>query len=284
MHTSWRKVAALCCVGTSVLVVVGTGSGATAAGGDDVLQVTALTGPAGGDITITLPDGADPGSIEHVSIRLFAPAGSTETALRALNLKAVAATDGSATVEIASLERGTAVIVQLHVREQSPPRTRVLRGATTAMLRPDLVVSALHAPAANALDQARRRRGRRRGAEYRHRRNGDADADAWPDAPGRGEDGDGRRRQHEGGDVRGREARDSDDRGTDGSGRERDAVRDRRDEQRRLAHDRGDRERARPLECARRCARRLRRPVQSARLRARHQSAGRDRCRAWRRR
>ena len=54
--------------------------------------------------------------------------------------------DGSATVEIASLERGTAVIVQLHVREQSPPRTRVLRGATTAMLRPDLVVAALHAP------------------------------------------------------------------------------------------------------------------------------------------
>ncbi len=38
-------------------------------------------------------------------------------------------------VEFASLERGTAVIVQLHVREQSR-QNAVLRGDPTAMLRP----------------------------------------------------------------------------------------------------------------------------------------------------
>lgn len=146
MHTSWRKVAARCCVATSVLVALGTGSGAIAAGGEDVLQVTALTGPAGGDITITLPDGTDPGSIEHASIRLFPPAGSAENDSRVLNLKRLTAPNGSATVEIASLERGTAVVVQLHIREQNPPRTQILRGVTTAKLRPDLVVLALHAP------------------------------------------------------------------------------------------------------------------------------------------
>ena len=146
MHTSWRKVAALCCVGTSVLVALGTGPVAIAAVGDDVLQVTALTGPAGGEITITLPGGAATDSIEQVSIRLFAPAGSTENGHRVVNLNRVAAPHGSATVEIASLERGTAVVVRLHLREQSPPRTRVLQGATTAMLRPDLVVTAVHAP------------------------------------------------------------------------------------------------------------------------------------------
>ena len=36
--------------------------------------------------------------------------------------------------------------MQAHVREQTPPRTRILRGATITLLRPDLVVTALHAP------------------------------------------------------------------------------------------------------------------------------------------
>ena len=143
MHTRWRKAAAF--VAISVLAALGTGSAATAAS-DETLQVTALTGPAGGDITITLPDGTDAGSIEQLSIRLFAPAGSPEHGARVLNLKRVVAPNGTATVELDSLERGTAVVVRLNIREQSPPRIRVLQGATTAKLRPDLVVTALHAP------------------------------------------------------------------------------------------------------------------------------------------
>ena len=90
--------------------------------------------------------------------------------------------DGSATVDLGPLERGTAVDVQLHVREQKPPRTRILRGDGIAKLRPDLVVAAVHAPEQTLstrpidvvadIDELNTDTGA----------NGDADADARPDA------------------------------------------------------------------------------------------------------
>ena len=149
MHATWRTAARLGCLGTCVLVTLGLGGRAAAAEGEDVLQLTALTGPAGGEVTITMPTAlgaADVDTFEHVQIKLSAPAGSEENATRVVNLKLVRAHDGSATVDLGPLERGTGVEVQLHLRELKPPKTRVLRGKGIAKLRPDLVVAAVHAP------------------------------------------------------------------------------------------------------------------------------------------
>ena len=149
MHATWRTAATLGCLGTCVLVTLGLGGRAAAAEGEDALQLTALTGPAGGDLTITLPPtagGANIDTFEHVHIELSAPASSEEKQNRILNLKAVGARNGSATVDLGPLERGTTVEVQLHVRELKPPKTRILRGEGIAKLRPDFVVTAVHAP------------------------------------------------------------------------------------------------------------------------------------------
>jgi hypothetical protein len=110
------------------------------------LDVVALTGPQGGDLTIQLDatDGsAVPEAFEHVHVKLHRP-GATETEV--VNLNDVPARDGAATVGLGPLERGTAVEVQAQVRDEKPPRIVVLREETTALLRPDLVVSAVHAP------------------------------------------------------------------------------------------------------------------------------------------
>ena len=149
MQARFRTAATFGCLATCVLVTLGLGGPAAAAEGEDVLQLTALTGPAGGDLTITVPasaGGSDVDTFEHVQIQLIAPAESDEKPNRIINLKAVDARRGSATIDLGPLERGTAVDVQLHVRELKPPRTRILRGDGIAKLRPDLVVAAVHAP------------------------------------------------------------------------------------------------------------------------------------------
>ena len=149
MQARFRTAATFGCLATCVLVTLGLGGPAAAAEGEDVLQLTALTGPAGGDLTITVPasaGGSEVDAFEHVQIRLIAPVESDEKPNRIINLKAVDARRGSATIDLGPLERGTAVDVQLHARELKPPRTRILRGDGIAKLRPDLVVAAVHAP------------------------------------------------------------------------------------------------------------------------------------------
>ena len=145
MHATWRTATVIVCLATSVLVSLG-GTPAAAAAEDD-LELLALTGPAGGTVTIAVPagTGAGPAPFEQVNLKLTAPAGS-DSPQRIVSLKDVPTQNGRATIELARLERGTAVVVQVHVREQSPPRTRILRGGTVALLRPDLVVAALSAP------------------------------------------------------------------------------------------------------------------------------------------
>jgi hypothetical protein len=54
-------------------------------------------------------------------------------------------TQGVATVKLGAVPRGTAI--QATVQIERPTRTLVLREATIARLRPDLVVVAVHAPA-----------------------------------------------------------------------------------------------------------------------------------------
>jgi hypothetical protein len=146
MHATRRTATLIVCLATSILVTLG--GAPTAAAAEDDLELLALTGPAGGDVTLTVPaenGGAGVASYEHVKLRLIAPAGS-DRPQRILSLKDVPAQNGRATIDLDPLERGTAVVVQAHVREETPPRTRILRGATITLLRPDLVVTALHAP------------------------------------------------------------------------------------------------------------------------------------------
>ena len=134
----------------SVVAALGAGGGtASAAEAKDVLLLTALTGPKGGDVTITVPasqGGAEVDRFEHVHVRLVAPAGSGRPN-RILNREVVAAKDGVGKLALGTVERGTRVEVQVQVRESEPPGTAILRGDGIAKLRPDLVVAAVRAPA-----------------------------------------------------------------------------------------------------------------------------------------
>ena len=76
----------------------------------------------------------------HVSLR------SAVADDKILNLKDVPAPNGVATIELGPLERGAAVGVMVQVRGEQSPRTVILRADVTARLRPDLVVTAVHAP------------------------------------------------------------------------------------------------------------------------------------------
>ena len=135
MKTIFKAAAWLLCLAT--LVAGGTAAAADAVG-EDGLVVTALTGPQGGEITISVPDSPVVNVFPQVHVKLIAPA-SSGSAQRVLNLNDVPAQDGSSTVGVGPLERGTAVMVQVHVREQTPPRTAVRRQrscARTSSCRP----------------------------------------------------------------------------------------------------------------------------------------------------
>ena len=150
MRTRSKAIVLGTSIALSVLAPLGAGGGAAgAAAAKDVLALTALTGPQGGDVTITVPaahGGMDVERFEHVQVRLVAPTGSDDPE-RVLNRKDVAAPNGVGRLVLGDVARGTKVEVQVHVRESDPPRTSILRGDGIAKLRPDLVVAAVHAPA-----------------------------------------------------------------------------------------------------------------------------------------
>jgi hypothetical protein len=133
-----------------VLVLLAATGATGAAAAESVVPYTidlvALTGPQGGQLSVALAakDGSTvPGTVEHVHVKLSRP-GAEETEV--VNLNDVPAPGGTATIELGALERGTAIDVQAQVRAERPPRIVVLREATTALLRPDLVVTAVDAP------------------------------------------------------------------------------------------------------------------------------------------
>ena len=273
METKSKAAAWLLCL--AVLVIFGGAVGAADAAADkDALALTALCGAAGRQHH---DQHAGPDQRRRVPRN---PRQADRTRglggpQRVLNLNDVPAEDGSATVTVDPLERGTEVIVQAHVRDrlrrdgdpsgyddsEAPPGPR-RRGRARA--------------APNALDApGRRRRGRGR-VEHGRRRHGDGDAHARADAPRRRRVGDRRAWRDDGRDLRRRCAGDADDGRADRPDRGSGAVRDRRDEQLPPALDRGDRARARPRQRSGRRAGRLRRAVQPARLRAGDERAGGD--------
>lgn len=144
VETCWKRAAVLACV----VIACGTAGAAGAADppatATEALELSALTGPEGADLYITAPAGAT--EFEHVHVQIRAPEGSDEQANRIVNLKDVAAPAGVAAIDLGKVGRGTAVSVDAHIREQSPPRTAIHRGETIVKLRPDLAVAAVHAP------------------------------------------------------------------------------------------------------------------------------------------
>jgi hypothetical protein len=142
VETRWKCGALLAC-----LVVACGATGATGAAASPLtapLELSALTGPAGADLYITAPPGTT--AFEQVHVQIRALAGSEESANRIINLSDVAAPGGLATIDLGEVGAGAGISVDAHVRAQNPPRTAIHHGETTVALRPDLAVTAVHAP------------------------------------------------------------------------------------------------------------------------------------------
>jgi hypothetical protein len=108
------------------------------------LALRALTGPAGADLTLhvrSLADGCTrPAELKKVQLKTFDADGKLADVR---NLKDVSAPEGSANIDLGALPRGRRIEADVLV-ENGP--TFVLRGETTALLRPDLAVASVQAP------------------------------------------------------------------------------------------------------------------------------------------
>lgn len=110
------------------------------------MNLTALTGPAGADLTIAVeraPDCAAVEALKKVHLKIFAEDGSLDDVR---NLTDVAAPAGIANVELGEVERNRRIEADVLVQTGTPERTYVLRTDATTLLRPDLVVASLQAP------------------------------------------------------------------------------------------------------------------------------------------
>jgi len=150
-----RHSAHLLCVGvTAILGVVSTGGPARA---DDPPScssstapyspaLTSLTGPQGAQLTIRVA--AAPGCaaveiLKKAQVKAFSLDGELG---EVRNLDDVAAPGGVVQMELGRLQRGQLVDAMVLVQPDVAGRTYVVRGEATTRLRPDLVVTAVHAP------------------------------------------------------------------------------------------------------------------------------------------
>jgi hypothetical protein len=105
------------------------------------MQLKALTGPQGADLTVTLGVEASsqctlPDTLKKVQLKTFHADG---TLASAWNLTDVPAPDGVADVDLGKLPRHRRVQADV-LLSSTPDRTFVVRGTTATLLRPDLVV------------------------------------------------------------------------------------------------------------------------------------------------
>jgi hypothetical protein len=110
------------------------------------LELSALTAPRGATIRLTVKPAegcAPPETLESVQLKTFAADGSRENVR---DHTGVAAPGGVASFELGPLERDRLVKAQVQFETDSGPRTYVVRGQTTARLRPDLAVASVQAP------------------------------------------------------------------------------------------------------------------------------------------
>ena len=110
------------------------------------MQLRALTGPAGADLTITLdtaPGCTAPEALKKIQLKTFGSDGSHP---RVSNLTDVAAPGGVANVDLGQLPRNRRVEADVLVQTSTADQTYVVRGVTKTLLRPDLVVASMQAP------------------------------------------------------------------------------------------------------------------------------------------
>ena len=140
--TMWSRVARLTFAVVPVaLALVAPVAGSAADATPYSLQVGVLTGPQGGLLRLEVtPKAGAPAveSLKHVHVWL-----NGET-IRVLH--DVAAPGGVAEIKLGPVERGANVTVMVHVRNGTSAALIPLRRVAIALLRPDLVVAAVHAP------------------------------------------------------------------------------------------------------------------------------------------
>src|SRR5436190_14935984 len=148
-RSGWRRATTWLVVATaSTTLAVGVrGARATpsSTSGPYSMTLSVLTGPQGGTLTVRLETASNAPVIDQLAkVHVWTSRDQTEG--DSLTFKDVPVHDGIATVELGPLDRGSLVDVQVHVRPGTPALTYVLRGETTALLRPDLAVTAVYAP------------------------------------------------------------------------------------------------------------------------------------------
>ena len=146
--TSWSRALALATAAACVAVALGARDATAAAEPEPcyTIELSALTGPQGAELTLDVAAAAGCAGVEtlkKVQLKTYAGDGSLDDVR---NLQDVPAPGGSATVDLGRLERQRRVEADVLVQTGTPPRTTVLRGETTTLLRPDLVVAAVQAP------------------------------------------------------------------------------------------------------------------------------------------
>jgi hypothetical protein len=110
------------------------------------MTANALTGSVHTDLTLTFTSAPGCGAVttvKHVQIKTYTEAGVTGLVR---NLNDVAAPGGVAQVVLDSLERGLRITTTALIQTGTPPRTYIVEASTRSLLRPDLVVSGVHAP------------------------------------------------------------------------------------------------------------------------------------------
>ena len=145
--TQWRRAARLVATAACVAVVLG----ATDAAAADppscyTIELSALTGPQGADLTLDIAAAAgcaDVETLKKVQLKIYAADGSLDDVR---NLDDVPAPGGRASIELGELERQRRIEANVLVQSATPSRTYVVRGETSTLLRPDLVVATVQAP------------------------------------------------------------------------------------------------------------------------------------------
>src|SRR5262245_28057866 len=161
MHTLVATVRARLSLAIAIAAAIGLVAGgglAPAARADDpavcpastddayTLAVGALTCPDDTDLALRFerkPGCAAVTAVKHVKVKTYTADGKIDDVR---NFVAVEAAGGIAPLSLDRVERGRRIEVDALVQTGTPPRTVVVRDATTSRLRPDLVVEAVHVP------------------------------------------------------------------------------------------------------------------------------------------
>ena len=110
------------------------------------LDSAVLTGPARADLTVRVSTTAGchvPTELKKLQIKTF----TADKLDDVRNFTDLALTSGAATIELPELARGSRIESDALVRDEATNRTWPIRSQTNALLRPDLTVASLEAPA-----------------------------------------------------------------------------------------------------------------------------------------